>query len=439
MESRPNRSRRAKRDNDNGEQAEGEFRSGPVAGTALVSGMTFARKGLLYADVDGLAIFEGDIILGSVADVSAAADAGAIMLASVGISGPQFRWPNATIPYTIDPALPNQQRVTDAITHWQANTSIRFVLRTPANSAQFQDFVLFQPGGGCSSMVGRRGGQQIIMLGGGCSTGNAIHEIGHTVGLWHEQSREDRDTFVRIVWANIDPNMQHNFAQHVTDGDDLGAYDYGSCMHYPPNAFSINGQPTIVPLQALPPGVVMGQRTGLSAGDIAGVNMMYPPGPIPKVVPKDPIRDTIKEVPKDPIWDTIKEVPKDPIWDTIKEVPKDPIRDTIKELVRDPIWGGGGGGTLVEVTTQPGQFDQFGRFNPTAGVSPFITASPSRVGGGSGSGNLLAEATAQAQQLVEAIMLIEQQQAELMRQQADLVAAYEATAQALDALQQGQG
>jgi hypothetical protein len=268
-------------------------------------------KRVRYSAIGGKAIFEGDICLGSVEEleatvkgdkldikslpvsgasvrevpVSRLAAAGIVISsgpesdaaegeAAVIIVGPQFRWPKGVIPYVIDANLPNPKRVTDAIKHWESKTKIRFVKRTATNAKQFPDYVSFEAQDGCWSQVGRRGGKQVISLGEGCEVGQAIHEIGHTVGLWHEQSREDRAQFIRIVWQNIQTGREHNFDQHIVDGDDVGDYDYGSIMHYPATAFTKNGLPTIIPLKS--GGNKMGQRTGLSKGDIVAVKSMYP-------------------------------------------------------------------------------------------------------------------------------------------------------------------
>jgi astacin (peptidase family M12A) len=251
-------------DDGDGVTGTGQFRVGPRLRTGLMPTRQAGPKAVQYTIVDGEPMVEGDIVLTLL-------DESELVLESVVITGDQFRWPGGRIPFEIDPNLPSQARVTDAIEHWHRNTRIRLVPRNPADPAHV-NFVRFQPGGGCSSQVGMRGNQQEISLAPGCGTGSTIHEIGHTVGLWHEQSREDRNTFVTVNWPNIEPQNAHNFNQHITDGDDIGDYDYHSIMHYPRRAFAIDaGQDTITPVRD----VEIGQREGLSPGDCAGVRWMY--------------------------------------------------------------------------------------------------------------------------------------------------------------------
>lgn len=252
--------------------------------TAIISGENFKNRTVQYAVVDGMAVFEGCIILGSVDDVEErtqtardaleAGDDPEGVAHGVVVTGANKRWPGGLMPYVIASSLPaaNKTRVENAIKHWEDNTSMRFVKRTSSNASQYPNYVNFRAATGCWSQVGMSGGKQDIGLAAGCGFGASVHEIGHAWGLWHEQSREDRDSNVRINWQNITSGKEHNFNQHISDGDDVGAYDFGSIMHYGGTAFSKNGRPTIVPLTS---GQSLGQRSGLSAGDIAAVHSIY--------------------------------------------------------------------------------------------------------------------------------------------------------------------
>lgn len=234
---------------------------------------TLVLKPIRFSDHQGEAYFEGDIKLGKSQsirkEVAPLPPPGPDKeQKGLGIKGEGFRWPNRTVRYQIEAGFPQPERIAAAIKHWTDNTPIRFERVTD----DLGDYVLFCVRSGCWSMVGKQGGQQELSLGPECSIGNAIHEIGHAVGLWHEQSRSDREKFIKIVVANIHPGYLHNFDQHIEDGVDLGAYDFGSIMHYPRKAFSKNGEDTIIPNEAKP----IGQREGLSPGDIAAVKLLYP-------------------------------------------------------------------------------------------------------------------------------------------------------------------
>ena len=65
----------------------------------------------------------------------------------------------------------------------------------------------------CFSPVGRqylKKGMQELSIGKGCnSKGIILHELMHALGFWHEQSRSDRQSYLEVLWENINPG-KHN-------------------------------------------------------------------------------------------------------------------------------------------------------------------------------------------------------------------------------------
>lgn len=130
---------------------------------------------------------------------------------------------------------------------------------------------------GCYSYVGMvksLKSQQLNMAPSGCvSIGTAIHELGHALGMAHEQSRADRDKYVTVNEGNIKSSEKHNF--DVLKGTfAYGQYDFLSIMHYDAFAFAVNrNTPTIT--QKGGTQYKIGQRSGLSKYDVKHLGIMY--------------------------------------------------------------------------------------------------------------------------------------------------------------------
>jgi Astacin (Peptidase family M12A) len=256
-------------------QPEGFATRGP-AQTGWIIGQNGKPMEVIYEVQNGSAIWEGDIDLGPVEWISRTPEeavrrknnGGARM--GVAIDGSSYRWPGGVVPYVIPSGFPTPSRITSAISHIEANTNgIDFVVRT--NQAAY---VEFRTSTGCSSNVGRIGGRQYVNLASGCSTGNTIHELLHALGVFHEHTRCDRDTYVTINTANIQSGYAGNFTKQCTNATDYSSYAEGSIMHYASTAFSSNGQPTIVSKRGL--NSQMGQRSGMNSTDISTINTLYP-------------------------------------------------------------------------------------------------------------------------------------------------------------------
>jgi len=229
----------------------------------------------------GRAVFQGDILLDHVQDFPGSRH----HIESVGVAYSQYLWPKVgnvyQVPYIIDTSSGNLTNLNAAISQFNSTFSgiIQFVPRTSETDYVNFLFDANNLSGVCDAYEGRVGGEQTVGGSGACTVATILHEMGHTIGVWHEQSRPDRDTFVNVNYGAVIKASRSNFDKLLDNDQLLTLYDYASVMEYPAFSFTRNGIPAI---ETIPAGIPLSNPNGYSAADIDGISRLY--GAIPSSV-----------------------------------------------------------------------------------------------------------------------------------------------------------
>jgi hypothetical protein len=241
-----------------------------LAGVAVVA----AQEGNWTGPVpEGYMVVEGDILV----KVEGHAPKGIFRPTTT------YYWTGGTVPYEWDANVSNANKTNmlNAMQVWQDVANVHFVARNGES-----DYVHIKDGNGNLSQVGRVGGRQDITIYNWNMRITMAHELGHTLGFWHEHTRADRGPYIQINNGNIQADYQNQFTIHA-EASHYGPYDFDSLMHYDKCAFSTDCAAgftcacTNLAITVLAPYTAqwqdnIGQRNHLSQWDGIIMSYLYP-------------------------------------------------------------------------------------------------------------------------------------------------------------------
>lgn len=233
------------------------------------------------------------------------------------------KWDGGVVCYDYNSDYPftttQKSYIGDAMKVYEDHTNVRFLPLSTCKSKKltqycegcvnYVDFKHPSTGRDCNSSIGVNDvGPQIMNLADRCfeiddslktNYGSAMHEIGHSIGLYHEHQHPGRK--IGVFWDDISQSLWAEMKQRdVSVG---GAYDPDSVMHYPMSygfcypticsstvtescvkdgtkfcGLNDNANSCTEPTKAICDNArtkTIGQRKGLSQGDLDAINELY--------------------------------------------------------------------------------------------------------------------------------------------------------------------
>jgi hypothetical protein len=219
----------------------------------------------------------------------------------VGVADPGSLWPGGIVYYQLANDT-DQANISTALTamHNDFYPTVQWVNSTGSGTYVNIDLDATNMTGSCDiTSIGYPPpyADQVITMGGSgsCSVTTILHEMGHIMGLYHEFTRTDRDSYVTMYYSNaIKGSWPYDFAINTQNQQLLTPYDYASVMQYPSFTLSANGGPVIetipagIPLQGTE-GVPGAGNQDYSAGDKEAILRMYGAAPTNVTVTSNPV------------------------------------------------------------------------------------------------------------------------------------------------------
>jgi hypothetical protein len=223
---------------------------------------------------------------------------------SVTVASASSLWPKvngvATVYYVIDSASDPSatSNIQSAISTFNADfpNIIQWVTWNSSDGPNYVDINLNadDSSGECEANEGYEAVPAQPMGGSGtCTVTTILHEMGHVIGLWHEQSRTDRNSYITVNYGNVIKGSWSNFEIITQNQQLLTPYDYASLMQYPSYSFSRNGGPVIetipagIPLQGVDGAPV--DTPDYSAADKEAIERLYGAAPTAITITSNPV------------------------------------------------------------------------------------------------------------------------------------------------------